>query len=331
MPPAVIAGGVAAAGAIGGALIGSKSQSHANAQAAQTQDNATAAQLQLGQQSLAMGQNIYNSNYDVLSPYASRGNVAGNALNALLGLPAAPAMHSPLAQSVSTAPMPATGSSVPQTPAAATPSSPAQFINAQLAAKLNALNPDGPVQGAPVGAPHAPPVAAPHTPPIAAPRPAAGAPAGQTSPLNAMTNFANSAGMKFALQSGADQINNGAAANGWLQSGAALKALQQNGQNIALQQYFPMYTGLLGQQQAVGAGAASSIAGVGQNFANSAANINNGMGNAINSGAQNIGNIQLANGQNQANMWGTIGGALGGFASSFPINRTGHVSGSGGF
>jgi hypothetical protein len=41
------------------------------------------------------------------------------------------------------------------------------------------------------------------------------------------------------------------------------------------------------------------------------------MGQAINSGAQNIGNLQLANGQNQANMYGQIGSALGQFGSSF--------------
>jgi hypothetical protein len=78
-------------------VLGSKSQSKATAQAAQTQDNATAAQLQLGQESLGLNKDIYNSNYDILSPYVSRGNVAGGAINSLLGLPAAPAMHSPLA------------------------------------------------------------------------------------------------------------------------------------------------------------------------------------------------------------------------------------------
>jgi hypothetical protein len=59
MPPAVIAAGVVAAGTIGGAVLGSKSQSKATAQAAQTQDNATAAQLQLGQESLGLNKDIY--------------------------------------------------------------------------------------------------------------------------------------------------------------------------------------------------------------------------------------------------------------------------------
>jgi hypothetical protein len=123
--------------------------------------------------------------------------------------------------------------------------------------------------------------------------------------------------MQFQLQQGTNALNNLYAGRGMLQSGAAMKGIQNYGQQTALNNYFMPYMGLLGGQQAVGAGAASSVAGVGANFGNTAANINSQMGNAINSGAQNIGNLQLANGQNQSNMWGSIGGALGGLASSF--------------
>lgn len=97
MPPAIIAGGIAAAGTIGGALIGSHQQSQAVQQANNSQQAATQAQLQLGQQALGLNQSIYNSNYDLLSPFVSRGNVAGDAINALLGLPSAPHLSSPLA------------------------------------------------------------------------------------------------------------------------------------------------------------------------------------------------------------------------------------------
>lgn len=107
MPPAIIAAGVAAVGTIGGALISSHAQKSAADQAMQSQDQATAVQLQLGQQalnnqmqlgqqSLGLNQALYNSNYDTLSPYVSRGNVAGSQINALLGLPNATAMKSPL-------------------------------------------------------------------------------------------------------------------------------------------------------------------------------------------------------------------------------------------
>lgn len=108
MPGDLLEAGIGAIGTIGGALIGGKSQDKANDQAAGISQAAVNAQLQLGQQSLAqqnalaqqsmaLGKDIYNSNYGVLSPYASRGNVAGDAINALLGLPAAPTMTSPLA------------------------------------------------------------------------------------------------------------------------------------------------------------------------------------------------------------------------------------------
>jgi hypothetical protein len=95
-----------------------------------------------------------------------------------------------------------------------------------------------------------------------------------------------------------------------------MKALQNYGQQTALNNYFMPYMGLLGGQ-AVGSAGRSGVAGVGSNFGNTAANINAGMGQAINSGAQNIGNLQLANGQNRANMYGQIGSALGQFGSSF--------------
>lgn len=86
MPSAIIAGGITAAGTIGGALLSSSSQKHAASQVAQQQQQATDAQLQLGQESLGLNRDIYNSNYALLNPFVQRGNQAGVALNALLGL-----------------------------------------------------------------------------------------------------------------------------------------------------------------------------------------------------------------------------------------------------
>ncbi|MDB5584317.1 MAG: hypothetical protein JWR80_9493 [Bradyrhizobium sp.] len=117
MPPAIIAAGIVAGGAIGGAVLSSNAQKSATNTAAAAQTNSTNAQLQLGQESLAaqyalaqqsMGLNrdIYNSNYDLMSPWVSRGNVAGDAYSALLGLPTAPQMQSPIAGSMSGAPTP---------------------------------------------------------------------------------------------------------------------------------------------------------------------------------------------------------------------------------
>jgi hypothetical protein len=318
MPPAVVAGGIAAAGAIGGAVIGSSAQKKAASQAAGAQAGATEAQLQLGRESMALNKDIYNANFGVLSPYASRGNVAGDSINALLGLPSAPTMTSPLATASGGA-----GSAQGQAP----------YTQAQIDAMWH--------DGIPGNAEAAQKALAAwnkqqgqaKTNPVAAQQPlgqtqapaATGTPSSTPmSQLDALTNFSNSAGMKFALEQGAKSVNHGAAGNGWLESGAAMKALQQRGQDIALQQYFPMYTGLLGQQQAVGAGAASSIAGVGQNFGNTAANINAGMGANIQNGANAASNAALLKGQANAQMWSGIGSGLGSFASSFvPLPKAG--------
>jgi hypothetical protein len=177
----------------------------------------------------------------------------------------------------------------------------------------------------------------------AATTPAAGTPAvvnPTTTPnalspqTTALNNFANSAGMQFQLQQGANEIQNMYADHGALQSGAAMKALQDYGQKTALQNYFMPYMGLLGGQQAVGAQAGSAVAGVGSSFGNTAANINSNLGNAssgiygnmggaIQSGADAASNAALIRGANNANIWSGVGSALGNLGSSFLNNPSG--------
>jgi hypothetical protein len=229
------------------------------------------AQLQLGRESMGLNKDIYNSNYSLLSPFVSRGNVAGESINALLGI---------LARS------PATSDQYP-------------LYQSYL------------------GSHPQPQAGTPQTTPEAGTTTPASTPVTGVSATDAMHNFANSAGMQFQLQQGENAINNGYAAKGQLQSGAAMKALQSFGQNTALNNYFMPYMGLLGGQQATGAGAASSIAGVGANFGNTAANINAGMGQNIQSGANSASNAALLRGQATSNMWSGVGSALGGLASSF--------------
>jgi hypothetical protein len=115
MPPVVIAGGIAAAGAIGGSLLANSAQKKANNQAAQTQNNATNAQLQLGRESMGLNREIYDKNTALLNPYVQRGNVAGDSINALLGLPSTPAAAEPRAQS-SARPAPQPPSASPASP-----------------------------------------------------------------------------------------------------------------------------------------------------------------------------------------------------------------------
>jgi hypothetical protein len=317
MPIGAILG---AAGSIGGALIGASSQNHAVDQATAAQQQATAQQLELGRESLALNQGIYNSNYNLLSPFVSRGNVAGDQINALLGLRAAPAMTSPMQATQGTAqtgsnslaPNPYSGPNMAQIAAMQNDGIPGNY--AQATANLNAWR-----SAHPGVDPFAPaPAATPAPASTPTPTPAANAPA--TTPAtarSALNDFANSAGMQFQLQQGSNALNNLYAARGMVQSGAAMKGISNYAQDTALNRYFMPYMGLLSGQQNVGAQAGSAVAGVGSSFGNTAANINAGMGNAIGNGADALSNAALLRGQNSANMWGSVGNALGGLASSF--------------
>jgi len=338
----------AVTGGIGGLFggLGADSTKKAANKANDAQQAATQAQLQLGRESLGLNKDIYNANYNVLSPYASRGNVAGNQINALLGLGQAPAMTSPLATASggagatggAGAPGNYSGPSFSQI--LAMPHKGSQYENAYNTflsyyqahpnedpgitsrGQIDALSGDSiknsenrlrTLYDTYQSTPHTQTTGQGAAPPPVPVNPATS----QASASDAFNQFANSAGMQFQLQQGENAINNGYAAKGQLQSGAALKGLQNYGQQTALQNYFLPYMGLLGNQQATGAGAASSIAGVGANFGNTAANINAGMGQNIQSGANAASNAALLKGQANSNMWSGIAGNIGSFASSF--------------
>jgi hypothetical protein len=308
MPPLAIAAGVAAVGTIGGALISSSATSKAASQANASQQAATQAQLQLGRETLGLNTQIYNSNYGTLSPFVQRGNVAGDSINALLGLPASAPTQSPMATTASA--QPGTNSLYSGPSLAQIQAMQHDGVPGNYRAALNAYN------------------AADHSAP--APAPVAAAPAQTTppvTPINAMdayNNFANSAGIKAQMQG----LNQNYAAKGLLQSGAAMKGLQQN----ALTNYFLPYAGLLGGQQAVGAGAASAIAGVGQNFGNTAANIAGQMGNSLQNGADGASNAAIMRGYAGAQLGAGIASGIGSIASSFmPSGGFGGGSSWGGY
>lgn len=325
MPPVAIAAGIAAVGTIGGAVIGASAQNHAVDQAAAMQQQSTAQQLELGRESLALNQGIYNSNYNLLSPFVSRGNVAGDAYSAMLGLPAAPRLTSPM-QGTGTAtggnalaPNPYSGPSMAQINAMQNDGIPGNY--GQAVANLSAWKAAHPGVD-----PFAPAPAAPAT----GAAPPAGTPAQPAfNPQTAMNNFANSAGMQFQLQQGTNALNNLYAAKGLVQSGAAMKGIQNYGQQTALQNYFMPYMSMLSGLSGQGLSAGSAVAGAGQNFGNTAANINGQMGNTIGNGADAMSNAALVRGQNSANMWSGIGQGLGTLASSFGGGFGGGVPGGG--
>jgi hypothetical protein len=316
MPVGAIIGGAAA---IGGSILGASSTKKAAKTAANAQTEASQQQLALGRETNALNREIYDQNRAILNPFVQRGNVAGDQINALLGLPSQPAPQAaqPQAQPAPMQPGPMQAA-VPQQQLSAperfrmfrsgmAPNQMATWAN-KVDNTLNLAEGAHGVLPAPVAAQQ---VAQPAPMQSAIPQQPA------VNPMSAMENFANSAGMQFQLKQGTNALQNSAAARGMLQSGATLKGLQDYGQQMALNNYFMPYMGLLGGQQATGAGAASSVAGVGQNFVNTAANVMGHQSGAIQSGANALSNSAIARGVANSNMWSGIGGALGGIASSF--------------
>jgi hypothetical protein len=216
----------------------------------------------------ALARDIYGQNKAILSPYAQGGAQAFNHYNALLGLGAP--------------------QNAPQAPAQAVSAAPA-YQGANALAPM----PYARSQAEAIG----------YSPPIENTMPPATGFGGQT-PANAFDVFRNSTGYQFRLGEGLGALNSNAAAGGWLQSGAALKAAQEYGQNIASQE-FGNYLGQVGNSAQMGLGAGSALAGVGQNFVGQVSANNQ-------SAADARANAQLIAGQNNpfANALGMAGGYL---------------------
>lgn len=289
--------GLGAAGI--GSFLSSKSQSKATSKAAQT---AADTSLQVAQQNNALAAGIYNENKTALSPYMARGNAAGDQINALLGIggpqqPAAP-QTAPQVTSLYSGSNPAAApigwqAFNNQTAGQSTDELLARVDAMRAARGYAAQNPqpyrdqlldsfpvdDGP-QTQPYAATQAPQAAPAAAQSVASPQAA----------QSAFDTFRNSTGYQFRLGEGANALNSLYAGSGTLRSGAAARALQDYGQNMASQE-FGNYMGYLGNQQGVGLAGASALAGVGQNYANSVmANNQNAGDTAINAALYKAGN-----------------------------------------
>ena len=134
--------------------------------------------------------------------------------------------------------------------------------------------------------------------------PAAGADAvnPQQAAASAFDQFRNSTGYQFRLNEGMNALNSGLASSGVLQSGAAMRAAQEYGQNFASNE-FGNYMGMLDNQQRLGLSATLGQVGLGQNYVGTiTANSNNAGTNAA--------NAALIRGQ--SNPFASALGALGG-------------------
>lgn len=264
---AIIGGGLGLAGS----FIGAKSQSKAAGKAADTS-------MAVAQQNNALTRDIYNQNKSMLSPYVQTGNAAGAQMNALLGLAPAQAQQTGtpnFAQYVQSNPdlMAEYGR---ERGAFGSMADYGQFHWNKYGQNEGRAMPGVQVQPAQT----------------------------QQTAQNAFDTFRNSTGYQFRLGEGMNALNSGYAGAGTLQSGAAMKAATEYGQNFASNE-FGNYMGYLGNQQGVGLGGASALAGVGQNYANTISANNNMAGT-------NAANAALVKGANNpfANALGGIGGFL---------------------
>ena len=272
-----------------GALASSSSANKASRRAAETSQANTEANV-------ALARDIYGQNKQILSPFVDRGNAAGNQINALLGLGGS-------------APSPQTQQVQPNALSQFQGGRPAgfgyglgdgfigpgSFIGGYNPAAFGDMAGGGIMPSETYGA----------TLPSAGGAVSSAAQAGQ-SPQDAANaafdTFRNSTGYQFRLGEGLDAVTSAYAGIGGFQSGAAMRDITEYGQNFGSNE-FGNYMNALGAQQAVGAGSASSLAGVGQNFAGTVIGQNN-----LN--AKNIGNAQLSQVSPLGNFAGAIGGGL---------------------
>ncbi len=122
-------------------------------------------------------------------------------------------------------------------------------------------------------------------------------------PQDGFRQYIQNSDYGFKFGEGANAVNSGYAGAGTLQSGAAMKALEDYRQNLQ-QGYRGEYLGALGNQQSLGLTAAQAQAGVAGNAGNSLATIYTNQGD-------NIANASLASARNTTNSLGNFTNMMG--------------------
>lgn len=359
MPPAVIAGGVAAVGAIGGGILSASAQKKAAKTAAGAEQEAAA-------QNIAAAREFRAANQANFQPWLNSGTRANSLIDSFLYAPSsapasggavAPPTQVPTAPTVpggavpgndllgggggygrgafgksmrvaaEGGPQPTVGSTQGMTEAqwaqgaidAMMPNITRSSVRTQLASMR-----DNPVAALDYLMALSPPSSDQY--PLYQnylarnPRPGTGQPTapiggqpGQPAQAGTQTSgyqaFVNSPYYQFGLNEGINALNNGYAANGMIQSGAAMKGITKFGQDYGFGK-MNEFIGLAENQSNRGIQAGGAIAGVSTNALNNITSANNAIGNAA-------ANRAIAGGVANANMWSGIGSALGTVASSF--------------
>lgn len=273
----------AAAVTAGGAVLSSSSQKKAANQASNTAAANTASNN-------ALTRDIYDKNSANLLPYSQNGLRAGNALNDMLLGPAAPGTPGGAtnwgAYLQGNPDVAAEGRRVVEAGEFRTPNDFAQW-HYQNYGQGEGRQVTGPGQTAGQQS----------------------APANGSAAPSAFDTWRNSTNYQFTMDQALKAGNQGYAANGMLESGAAMKGLQDRAATVA-NGYVGDYQNRLMQQQQIGMGAASALAGVGQNMVNNVTANNN-------SAAQTAAQAAIQNGAATGQMWAGIGSAAGQAAGAF--------------
>lgn len=252
----------------------------------------------------ALSREMYGNNVALLEPFRQQGLAASRTLNELLLGPSAGPAPAPVA----TLPAPAVqpGSVRPMTPADYGGVEP-NFSTNPFARRIQmrSIGWDesgalGALRGMPQGGAGRDAMLGDVVAPAGTPTPTGTV---TTPARTAFDTFRDSTNYQFRLNEGTRALNQGYAANGTLQSGAALRALTRYGQDMASNELGTYMDRLAGQQN-MGMGAASAVAGVGQNMTGQIISSNN-------SGASAAANAALARGQASADMINGIGGSMG--------------------
>jgi hypothetical protein len=171
------------------------------------------------------------------------------------------------------------------------------------ASALSAYSPPGASTGSggtPTPSPSPTPTPAPA--PAPAPAPGTGTPA-TGSALDPWNTFYNSPAYQVPLQEGLKGVNTHYAAIGALESGAAMKAINDYAAGHAASA-LNTYMDDLYRQEALGESAAAATAGVGEGLVNQVSANNN-------NAAAAAGNAALVGGQAASNNWNNVGSAIG--------------------
>ena len=259
-----------------GAIASSSAQKNAANKAAQvaTDTNAT---------NNALAREVYGQNQQALAPFMQRGNVAGDYINAMLGIPSTQIGTMAGQQ----------GYPTQQPNEAMTYTQDYGYSPNQISGQY------GMGYGTAGG----------YLPQQFSPTAQAGQ-QGVTSQKaqDAFGQYIKNSDYGFQFGQGSNALNSGYAGAGTLQSGAAMKAMEKYRQDLQ-SGYRNEYMSALGNQQGVGLSGASALAGVGQNYANSMTNNNNAAGNAL-------ANAALVKGNNGiGNVISGIGGNLFGYST----------------